>query len=178
MFKYFTKENTRKYIDVLPKLIWRYNNAFHRSIKMKPVDVNRGNAPKVWINLYEKKLQANKPKKEQNNLKVGDTVHISIERLPFQKRYEEIWTEEIFIISHKIVGKPTVYKLKDQGNESIKGTFYFDELQKVSEPSTYRIERVIRKKKNRDGSILYYVKWKGYSDKFNSYVTEEDIEQL
>ena len=117
-------------------------------------------------------------KKEQTGIKVGDTVRISIERLPFQKRYEEIWTEEIFIITHKIVGKPTVYKLKDQANESIKGTFYFDELQKVSEPSTYRIERVIRKKKNRDGSILYYVKWKGYSDKFNSYVTAEDIKRL
>ena len=110
---------------------------------MKPVDVNRGNASKVWINLYEKKLQ--KPKKEQNGIKIGDTVRISIERLPFQKRYEEIWTEEIFIITHKIVGKPTVYKLKDQANESIKGTFYFDELQKVSEPSTYRIERVIER---------------------------------
>ena len=55
MFKYFTKNSTRKYIDVLSDLVRRYNYSYHRSIKMRPIDVNKGNVPHVWINLYESK---------------------------------------------------------------------------------------------------------------------------
>ena len=72
-----------------------------------------------------------------------------------------------------------MYKLKDQADEPLKGVFYRDELQTVTEPRTYRIEKILRKKKNkRDGMISYLVKWKGYSDKFNSYVSEKDIEAI
>ena len=171
MFKYFTQKSTRKYIDVLPDLVRRYNTSFHRSIKMRPVDVNKSNVPQVWINLYE-----DKPVKSKKRLSIGDFVRISIETLPFQKRYQEIWTEEIFIITHYVEGNPTVYKLEDQGGEPIKGTFYYEELQKVIEPSAYRIERIIRKKRTTDGKLIYYVKWKGYPEKFNSYVPAEDLQ--
>lgn len=173
MFKYFTRHNTRKYIDILPDLVRRYNNSFHRSIKMSPVDVNKSNVPRVWINLYENRL-SNVSKKESIN--IGDLVRISNEKTIFQKRYEEIWTEEIFTVTHKIEGNPMVYKIKDQADESIKGTFYHEELQKVFEPVAYRIERVIRKRKSVSGKLLYYVKWKGYSSKFNSYVPVEDLQ--
>ena len=171
MFKYFTKNNTRKYIDVLSDLVRRYNTSYHRSIKICPIDVTKAIVPQVWINLYEKQ-----PPKSKVELKIEDFIRISIEILPFQKRYQEIWTEEIFIITHKVVGNPTVYKIKDQADEPIKGTFYYEELQKVSEPSTYRIEKVIRKKRTADGKLIYYVKWKGYSNKFNSYVPAEDLQ--
>ena len=178
MFKYFTKHNTRKYIDILPDLVRRYNNSFHRSIKMRPVNVNKRNVPIVWINLYDEVLSVkSKKKKKKDKLNVGDHVRISIEKQPFQKRYQEVWTEELFIVTHCIIVKNfTVYKLKDQNGEPIKGTFYFEELQKVIEPDTYRIERIIRKKRAADGKLLYYVKWKGYSDKFNSYVHAQDLQ--
>ena len=64
---------------------------------------------------------------------------------------------------------PTTYKIKDQDNELIKGKFYKHELQLIVEPKTYRTEKVIRKKKEGD-RIFSYVKWKGYPDKFNTYV--------
>ena len=40
MWKYFTAKNTLKYIDVLQKLMYSYNHSRHRSIGMKPADVN------------------------------------------------------------------------------------------------------------------------------------------
>ena len=41
------------------------------------------------------------------------------------KRYQEIWTEEVFIIDAIVVyGNSTTYKIKDQDNEPIKETFY------------------------------------------------------
>ena len=36
MWKYFTANNTTTYIDVLPEIIAKYNNTYHRSIKCTP----------------------------------------------------------------------------------------------------------------------------------------------
>ena len=38
MWKYFTANNTQKYIDVLPSMVDKYNNTYHRSIKLTPSD--------------------------------------------------------------------------------------------------------------------------------------------
>ena len=40
IFKYFTKDNTRRYIDVLPDLVNKYNSFFQRSIKMNLLKVD------------------------------------------------------------------------------------------------------------------------------------------
>ena len=172
MFRYFTKKNTRRYIDVLQNIVWKYNASYHRSIKMSPIDVKKENEVQVWINLYEKKLSH---KRKQPKFKVGDFVRLSIEKAPFMKRYLEIWTEEVFIVDAIDYGNPIMYKIKDQDNETIKGTFYEQELQLIVEPETYRIEKVIRKKKEGNRKLLY-VKWKGYPDKFNSYVFQDEVE--
>ena len=36
IWKYFT--NTQKYIDVLPSMVEKYNNTYHRSIMLTPSD--------------------------------------------------------------------------------------------------------------------------------------------
>ena len=63
----------------------------------------------------------------------------------------------------------TVYHLRDFEGEAIKGAFYGKELQLVSEPDEYRIEKVLRKKRV-NGKLLQLVKWKGWPSKFNSWV--------
>ena len=51
-------------------------------------------------------------------------------------------------------------------------------MQKViKEDDVYRVEKVLRKRK-RKGVVEYFVKWKGYPDKFNSWVGEKDILKL
>ena len=40
-WKYFTANNAQKYIDVLPGMVERYNNTYHRSIKLKPTDARK-----------------------------------------------------------------------------------------------------------------------------------------
>ena len=53
MFKYFSANNTRKYVDVLELLVDQYNNTIHSSIKMTPMEASRKeNENKVWRNLY------------------------------------------------------------------------------------------------------------------------------
>ena len=49
MFKYFSANNTRKYVDVLELLVDQYNNTIHSSIKMTPKEASRKeNENKVW----------------------------------------------------------------------------------------------------------------------------------
>ena len=53
MFKFFSANNTRKYVDVLDLLVDQCNNTIHSSIKMTPKEASRQeNENKVWTNLY------------------------------------------------------------------------------------------------------------------------------
>ena len=52
MWRYFTVRNTSRYLEVLPELIDSYNNSYHRSIKMSPMEVTSENTVQVFRNLY------------------------------------------------------------------------------------------------------------------------------
>ena len=174
MYKYFTAKNTLTYIDVLPKLVKSYNNTYHRSIKMKPSQVTKANEAKVWDTLYGNDVD----KRVRFKLQVGDRVRISKVKRMFEKSYLPNFTEEIFTVYKRMVRQVPVYKLKDDAGEILDGTFYEKELQKVlKNDDVYRVEKVLRKRK-RKGMIEYFVKWKGYPDRFNSWVNESDISKL
>ena len=48
MWRYFTKYQTLRYLDVLQHLVDSYNTSYHRSIGMSPVEVNVVNQEEVW----------------------------------------------------------------------------------------------------------------------------------
>ncbi|GFX10655.1 putative uncharacterized transposon-derived protein F54H12.3 [Trichonephila clavipes] len=142
MWKYFTEMNTKCYIDVLGKLVYSYNYTWHRSIRMEPSSVSEGNQTQVWLTLYGQSL-----KESKSIFKVGDTVRISREKLNFEKGYEQNWTREIFTIHQILSRNPIVYRVKDLSGEIILGTFYPQELQKVSDSGFYPVEKIIRTRK-------------------------------
>ena len=41
MMKKFVKSNNTVWYNILPELLKTYNNRYHRTIKMKPIDVNK-----------------------------------------------------------------------------------------------------------------------------------------
>ena len=170
MWKYFTDNNTFNYMDVLPELVEDYNNTVHSSTKLTPIDASKEkNELTVWRNLYPDRYKINNltPK-----FSVGDEVRITKKKKVFEKGYTTRWTEEIFTIKEIRNTNPITYKLEDLQGEEVKGTFYEPELQKT-EQQIYRIEKIIKKKKNKS-----LVKWKGYSDKFNSWVDNKDLIDL
>ena len=86
----------------------------------------------------------------------------------FEKSYLPNFTEEMFTIYKRFAREMLVYKLKDDAREIVDATFYEAELQKViKKDDVYRVEKGLRKRK-REGEVEYFVKWKGYPDKFNS----------
>ena len=165
MWKMFTINNNTVYWDKIDKLVNDYNNSRHSSIKMTPVEASKKkNESKVWSNLYGESIYF-KPGKSK--FAIGDRVRISkYKRKVFDKGYTPNWTEEIFVIDKVLPTKPVTYSIVDLMGESIKGSFYEQELQRAKQ-QTFRIEKVIRRDNKKK---LALVKWSGYPDKFNSWV--------
>ncbi|XP_035220248.1 uncharacterized protein LOC118193298 [Stegodyphus dumicola] len=169
MWKYFTEMNTRRYIDVIDKLISSYNHTWHRSIKTEPVSVTLQNQERIWKTLYGQQPSTKPCFFRFKDWRYG--THQPRKKWLFEKGYEQNWTREIFTI-YKIIRRiPVVYKLKDLAGEVIQGTFYKQELQKVSDSGYYPVEKVLKKRKRR-GKVEYFVKFQGYPESFNAWVDD------
>ena len=138
IFKYFSANSTRKYIDVLDKLVYQYNNTVHSSIKITPVEASlKKNENKVWRNLYpDFGGKTATPK-----FSVGDNVRIT-KKIVWEGRYSSLdwWTEEVFRISKIVLTMPITYKIIDLNGEEIEGSFYQKELQKAKQ-DIFRIKK-------------------------------------
>ena len=138
------------YIDKLDDMVDECNNSYHRTIKMKPVDVKNN----TYINIG-KEVHDNDPK-----FKVCDHVRISKYRNIFAKGYTPNWSEESFVVKEIINTVPWTYVINDFNGGQITGTFYEKELQSTNQEE-FRIEKVIKRK----GDKLH-AKWKGYDNSF------------
>ena len=128
MMKEFVKSNNTIWYNILPNLIKKYNNRYHRTIKMKPVDVNKSNENYIRNTVYNYNITNKKSK-----FKIDDLVRISLKRRElFNKLTGNIkWSEELFKINKINKSNVITYELKDLSNEIIKGIFYEKELQKT-----------------------------------------------
>ena len=129
------------YIDKLDDIVNEYNNTYHRTIKMEPVDVKDN----TYIDSIKSYSNDKDPK-----FKVGNHVRISRYKDVFAKGYTPNWSEEVFIIKKVKNTVPWTYVMNNLNGEEIFGTFYEKELQKTTQQE-YRIEEVIKRK----GDKLY-----------------------
>ena len=168
MYKYFTTNMTRTYIDVLPEMVDKYNRTKHRSIGMTPFEASDAkNSDTVYFNLYK-----NMPEKTTPKFSVGDHVRITKKKGVFDKGYTSNWTRELYVITEIQNTTPPTYKIKDLNGEEVNGTFYEQELQK-SNQEIFRIEKIIRSRV-KNGKKEIYVKWDGYDKSFNSWILFDD----
>lgn len=175
IWRYFTHKRSHRYIDVLDKIVYSYNNAQHSAIKMTPASVNFYNAREARGNLL--KRYATKREK-RCKYKIGDLVRISEEKKVFDKSYEGKWTTEIFkIVRISTTRNPVVYYLHDLAGEPIDCFFYEEELSRVKRSFSdieFEIEEVIAtrgKGKNKE----LFVKWLGYGKNFNSWIKASKV---
>ena len=159
IYKYMTFISKHVYIDKLDDIVDEYNNIYHRTIKMKPIDAKNNTYIKI-----DKEVNDNDPK-----FKVGDHVRTSKYKSIFAKGYTPNWSEEVFVIKEIKNTVPWTYVINDVNGQEIIGKFYEKELQKLDQQE-FRIEKVIRKK----GDKLY-AKWKGYDNSFNSCIDKIDL---
>ena len=118
IYKYMTSISKNVYIDKLDDRVDEYNNTYHTTIKMKPIDVKDN----TYINT-SKEIDNKDPK-----FKVGDCVRISKYKNIFAKGYMLNWSEEVFVIKKVKNTIPWTYAINDLNGEEIIGTFYKKEL--------------------------------------------------
>ena len=89
------------YFDMLDGIVNKYNNTVHRTIRMKPIDVDS--------------------KKEVNNkdpkFKVGDHGRIFKYKIIFAKGYTLNWSEEVFVVNKIKNAVPWTYAINDFNGE-------------------------------------------------------------
>ena len=118
----FTKRGNFKWIDKIDDIVTAYNNSYHRTIKMKPADVDEEHIANIFFNSLP---NLKKTIKFSN----GDRVRILIKKNQFAKEFEKSWSEEIFKIKRIQNTNPITYLIEDLDGEDIIGGFYTEELQ-------------------------------------------------
>ena len=160
IYKYMTSVSKNIYIDKLDDIVNEYNNTYHRTAKMKPVDVKSGNYIEYNVNSNDKD-----PK-----FQVGDHVTISKYKNIFSKGYIPDWSEEVFAIKksqkilcheHMLFMTLIVKKLLEH---------FMKKNYKKTNQKEFMIEKVFKKKRN-----MLYVKWEGYDNSFNSWIDKKDL---
>ena len=159
IYRHMTAISKNVYFNVLDDIVDKNNNTVHRTIKMKPIEVTDD-----YYVEYNEESNKKSPK-----FKVGDHVRISKYENIFAKGYVLNWSEEIFIVSKVKNTVPWTYVINDLNGEEITGSFYEKELQNTNQKE-FTIEKALKSK----GDKLH-VKWKGYDNRFNSWINKKDI---
>ena len=128
LFRYFTKTNSLRYVEVLPNIVKAYNYSEHRSIKMKPACVNKNNEKQVWNYQYKDYL---KKVDNREGFRAGDKVRLTKLKKSFRKGYMPKYTKEIFTVVDRTNTYPPVWRVMDQDANILKGVFYKEEMQLV-----------------------------------------------
>ena len=105
----------------------KYNNAYHKTIKIKPVDVK------------------SRKYKKDSKFKVDDHVRILKCKNIFAKGYTPNWSDVVLVIKKVKNNVPSTYVTIDLKGEEVVGTFYKKELQKTNRKE-FRIEKVKKRK--------------------------------
>ena len=147
------------YINKLDDIFSKYNNTYHKTIKVKPADTKQS----TYIDFD------NTNNKEDPKFKVGDQVRISKFKNIFAKVYLPNLSKVVFVITKVKSIVPWTFIISDLKGEETAGTFYERNCKKQNKKE-FMLEKVIKRK----GDKLY-VKWKGYDDTFNSWIDRKEI---
>ena len=88
IYKYMVSISKNVYIDKLDDIVNKCNNTYHKTIKIKPVDINSS----MYIDFNEES------NKKSAKSKVGDNVRITKYKNIFARDYIPNWSEEDFVI--------------------------------------------------------------------------------
>lgn len=165
LFKKMSLRGKYKWIDILDEVTIFYNKRFHRTIKMKPDDVNSENADHLLKTVYNYKdyMKNTKPK-----FRVGDFVRVSKNKNVFDKSFHFNWSPEPFQIKLMHKTAPPTFTLVDGDGQIIQGKFYQQELQRTKHPDIFLIEKILKRKKDK-----VYVQWLGYKQR--SWIDKNDL---
>jgi hypothetical protein len=180
--RYLEQNETHEWVSVLPDITKNYNHSYHRTIRKSPADVKKSDEIAIWKLVYENiakpKRRLLRPPKNppQFKFEIGDYVRLVTYKGAFDKNaFSHKWTTELHVIVNRDVRQSVArYQLVDYSRDQVIGYFYERELQKVylEDIPYFKIEKVLRERRIRDGGREYFVKFKNWPDKYNAWVNE------
>ena len=177
LYKILDKNESFRWIEFLDKAMKIYNSRKHTTIKLSPIEAEKGknetSVRKVFLKRYKKVgLKPPKPK-----YKVGDTVRIWKFKRVFDRGYHENFTTQYFKIRKVLTNLPVVrYELEDVLGEKIIGSFFENELVPFEGMEFHRIKVIDTKGKGKNKK--YLVHYLGWPDKFNEWVSEDRMKDI
>ena len=102
------------YIDILDDIANKYNNTYHGTIKMKPVDAKSS----IYYIDSSKEVNDENPK-----FKIGNIARISKYKNIFAKGYVLNWAEKFFVITKVKNKTPWTYVIRHPKGKNIVGAF-------------------------------------------------------
>lgn len=163
-------QGSHKWLGHLQPILDSYNRTKHRTIKMRPIDVNKKNESTLLRTVYRTNQTLNvENDNKKSKFKVNDYVRISKHKSLFEKGYTPNWSMEIFRIVKVLPTEPITYHLSDLNGKRLGGCFYGYEIMKTKNTDVYLVDKVIRRKGNK---VL--VKWLGF-DNSQSWVNANDV---
>ena len=104
---------------------------------------------------------------------MGDRVRISHVKKTFSREYDQRWTGEIFnIIGRDWKQEYPTYTLEDYAGDAVDGSFYEEELQRVTPNDFYRVEKVVKRRQKRGHPKEVLVRWLHWPTKYDSWIPE------
>ena len=122
IYRHLEEHWTYAYLLHLQEFVKTMNTRVNRVTNLAPSKVTKKDVPHL-VSLTVGSHMVKKPK-----FKLGDTVRIAKEDLPFKKGYKQNFTDELFEIIDVPTINPPTYQLIDQDGEEILGKFYEREL--------------------------------------------------
>nr|CAD2179396.1 unnamed protein product [Meloidogyne enterolobii] len=166
LYRYMSEKHTLKWTEALHKIVNAINHSKSRALGgLRPVDISFKNARKIRKKIYGK-IGVN-PNNKKTRFQKDDYVRMSRNKNIFSKGYLPNYSDEILQVDLvKNKANPNRYRVRDEKGEKFEGYFYPEELTKVrkDEYTSYRIEKILRKRNKKDGSKEYLVKFFDYPD--------------
>ena len=125
--RYFTENDTKNWVKVLPQISTAINNTVNRSIGIEPNNVTFENRKIIFDRLYGKGAPPSECK-----FKKGDLVRIPSKKNVFEKGYKPNWTKELYrILSVHTDSEVCYYKLTTLEGEVLPRAYYNEEINLV-----------------------------------------------
>lgn len=150
LYKFMSNNNTKMWINVLPKIVNNYNTSYHCVIKSTPEESYRNKSDNTTLIMQNatKMLQKSNKNQHVSRLRPGTTVRYTNLSLPevrkdqlFNKKYKPNYSENIYTIASVSKSTQPEYRLKADNNKRLTQKFYGYQLLPVA-PKDETIEPI------------------------------------
>lgn len=161
LFQAMTSEYTRRWVDLLPRIVDTYNKTSHSSTKFTPLEASD---PKNFLNVVYNSVPLVNNQISKYKFKIGDYIRILKARSALDKGYLPRFTWEIFRVkAYANTNQPTdkqsvpAYILEDLDGEEIQHAVFYEPEMVYIHPNQLQGPTPIREiLKQRDNEVLVW----------------------